>query len=170
MSILLCTFLLMLCSIAFTGCDIDAALSGINPNSLTPTVTNTPVPDYRALARQDAINAGIPAQLFVNQIEVASHFDPSAKGPDGEVGIAQWMPDTAHGLGINPSDPVDALRGAAQMMGSYYKTYENDYAKALSAYNTGSTTTNIALAKCGAYWQNCIPASTVGYIHAVMGG
>lgn len=167
---LLCTFLLTLCSVAFTGCDVDAALSGVNPNSLTPTVTSTPVPDYRALARQVALQSGIPPQYFVNQIQVASNFDPNAIGPDGEIGIAQWMPDTAHGLGINPHDPVQSLKGASTMMGTYYRAYGDNYAKALAAYNTGSGTVNNALARCGVYWQSCIPSSTVRYIHAVMGG
>jgi soluble lytic murein transglycosylase-like protein len=167
---LLCIFLLTLCIIAFTGCDIDAALSGVNPNTLTPTVTSTPIPDYRVLARQVALQANIPPQYFVNQIQVASNFDPNAMGPDGEIGIAQWMPDTARGLGINPHDPVQSIQGAARMMGTYYQTYGKDYAKSLAAYNTGSGTLNNALARCGVYWQSCIPASTNTYIKAVMGG
>jgi soluble lytic murein transglycosylase-like protein len=166
----LAVFLLLVLT-SMTGCtleNIDA--TGDSVNASTPSVTSTPVPDYRVLARQAALQSDIPTQYFVNQIEVASNFDPNAIGPDGEIGIAQWMPDTARGLGINPHNPVQSLQGAAQMMGRYYQTYGKDYAKALAAYNTGSGTVNGAIAGCGGLWERCIPPSTVRYIHAVMGG
>ncbi len=123
--------------------------------------------DYRTMAWNDALNAGIPPQLFVNQIQWESGFNPNARGGSGEIGIAQFMPQTARGLSINAYDPVDSLRGAAGLMGRYYARYGYTYDKALAAYNAGSGTVDNAVLYWN--WKAHIPASTVRYIHAIMG-
>jgi hypothetical protein len=43
-----------------------------------------------------------------------SNGDPRAVSSKGALGLMQFMPDTAKGLGIDPSDPVQAIYGAAQ--------------------------------------------------------
>ena len=128
-----------------------------------------PASDYVAIARQDAIDAGIPQQYFVNQIQVESGFDPNAVSPAGAVGIAQFEPATAASLGFDPYDPIAALRGAANYMASLSNTYGGDYAKALAAYNAGGLTVNQAVQACGADWMNCIPAETQAYIYKITG-
>jgi len=135
-----------------------------NPPSIT-----LPTSQYVALARQDAINAGIPQDYFVRQIYAESGFDPNAASPAGAVGIAQFEPATATGLGINPYDPVQALDGAARLMASYATQYNGDYAKALAAYNAGGGNLNNAVRNCGAGWLNCVPAETQNYIYKIMG-
>src|SRR5712671_1374894 len=84
-------------SIGFSACVTDSYQTGSG---------------YRTMAWNDAISAGIPAQYFVNQINMESGFNPDARGGDGEIGIAQFMPDTAKGLSINAYDAADSLRGA----------------------------------------------------------
>jgi soluble lytic murein transglycosylase-like protein len=120
---------------------------------------------YRDVARQDAANAGIPADYFVRQVNEESGFDPGARGADGEVGLCQFLPSTAAGLGINPSDPIDCLKGMAAMMGRYYRRY-GDYAKALAGYNCGGG----CLAAAVRYWNwGChVPRSTQTYIYDIM--
>ena len=124
--------------------------------------------DYHALARQDAINNGISADLFERQIQQESGFNPNAVSPAGAIGIAQFIPSTAQGLGINPYDPVQSLSGAASLMARYYTTYQS-MPKALAAYNAGSATLNTAISNCGANWESCVPAETQRYITAIMG-
>src|SRR6266478_3290152 len=68
--------------------------------------------DYRSMAYNDAVNAGIPAQLFVNQINQESGFNPSIVSSEGAIGVAQIMPDTAKSWGVDPWNPVDSLRVA----------------------------------------------------------
>jgi len=121
-----------------------------------------------AIAQQDAINAGIDPTYFVRQINLESGFNPNAVSPGGAEGIAQFMPSTAAGLGINPFDPVQALQAAAQMMARYYHQY-GDYAKALAAYNAGPATLQNAVNSCGANWLSCMPAQTQNYVHTIMG-
>lgn len=124
--------------------------------------------DFHQLARLDAQQNGISADLFEKQIQVESGFNPNAVSLAGAVGIAQFMPSTAQGLGINPYDPVQSLSGAASLMARYFTKYQS-YDKALTAYNAGPDTLNAALSNCGANWRGCIPAETQHYITAIVG-
>jgi soluble lytic murein transglycosylase-like protein len=124
--------------------------------------------NYRQLARQDAQDAGINPDVFEKQINQESGFNPNVVSPAGAVGIAQFMPNTAQSLGINPYDPVQSLSGAASLMDRYYTRYQS-YDKALAAYNAGTDSLNRALLNCGSGWRACVPAETQRYITAIMG-
>jgi soluble lytic murein transglycosylase-like protein len=123
---------------------------------------------YIAMAQADAIDAGIPADLFVRQINQESGFNPNALSPAGAQGIAQFMPATAQGLGIDPWNPVQALQGAANLMARYQHNYGGDYAKALAAYNGGSTRLAWAMQQCGNSWLSCEPPETQRYVHLIL--
>jgi hypothetical protein len=139
-------------------------------NNPVPPPMSLPKSQYIAIAQQDASAAGISPVYFVRQINQESGFNPYAVSPAGAVGIAQFLPGTAAGLGINPWDPIQALRGAAQLMASYARNYGGDYAKALAAYNGGAGTVQYAVNACGAaYWMNCLPYETRHYIYVIMG-
>jgi hypothetical protein len=104
-------------------------------------------PDYREIARQKAARYGLLPEVFERQIAAESNFDPNAGSSAGAIGIAQIMPDTARGWGVNPRDPVAALDAAAKNMAAYVKTYGGGtkdpvkmraaYDNALRAYNAG---------------------------------
>jgi hypothetical protein len=96
------------------------------------------MPDYRQMARAAAIAAGYDPELFVRQIGAESGFNPRAGSPAGARGIAQIMPATARGWGVDPMDPKASLHAAARAMSKYLKSYDGDYAKALAAYNAGT--------------------------------
>jgi len=128
-----------------------------------------PQSPYVDIAQQDAIAAGIPADYFVRQMNQESAFNPNAVSPAGAEGIAQFMPGTAAGLGINPWDPVQALRAAANLMGSYTRSYGGDYAMSLAAYNAGTGAVQHATYVCGSSWMNCLPSETRNYIYVIMG-
>jgi soluble lytic murein transglycosylase-like protein len=134
---------------------------------------NAPVPaslsgnQYVKLAADDAASAGIPPNLFIRQINQESGFHPDAVSPAGAIGIAQFEPGTAAGLGIDPHDPVASLRGAAQLMARYYQMY-GDFGKALAAYNAGGGAVNGAIARCGPKWLSCLPAETQNYVTAIL--
>ena len=139
-------------------------------NNPGPPPITLPKSQYIAIAQQDASAAGISPDYFVRQINQESGFNPKAVSPAGAVGIAQFLPGTAAGLGVNPWDPIQALRGAAQLMASYARNYGGDYAKALAAYNGGSGTVQYAVNACGAAnWMNCLPYETRHYIYVIMG-
>lgn len=158
-----------------TNLALSAHLMPATPQPTTTQTTtslpimNLPKSQYIAIAQQDATAAGISPVYFVRQINQESGFNPYAVSPAGAEGIAQFEPGTAAGLGINPWDPVQALRGAAQLMAGYNRNYGGDYAKALAAYNGGSGTVQYAVNNCGANWLNCLPAETRHYIYVIMG-
>ena len=146
----------------------DPTQNNLQPVTLQPMTL--PTSAYVAIARQDAMNAGISPDYFTRQINLESGFNPNASSPSGAVGIAQFLPGTAAGLGINPWNPNEALNAAAQLMASYAKNYGGDYAKALAAYNGGTGTLQYALNACGAAnWMNCLPGETRNYIRLIMG-
>src|ERR1019366_647231 len=122
---------------------------------------------YVAIAEQDATANGISPTYFVRQIQIESGFNPNAYSPAGAVGIAQFLPSTAAGLGINPYDPISALAGAARYMASYARQYNGNYAMALAAYNAGSGNVQYAVAAGGANWMNFLPAETRQYIYNI---
>lgn len=92
--------------------------------------------DYRAMARAAARRHGLDPSIFVRQIQQESGFNPNAVSPAGARGIAQIMPATARGWGVDPSDPKAALNAAAKNMARYVKDY-GSYENALRAYNAG---------------------------------
>jgi Transglycosylase SLT domain len=162
------------------GWDITAHINVTNPGQMTnpgvamnPGQNQAPIAlpqsQYVAIARQDAVDAGINPDYFVRQIFAESGFNPQAASGAGAVGIAQFIPGTAASLGINPYDPVSALRGAATLMASYSRQYNGDYAKALAAYNAGGGTVDYAVRMGGANWMNYLPFETRSYITKVIG-
>lgn len=92
--------------------------------------------DYEQMARDAARAHGIPEDVFVRQIRAESNFNPKAGSSAGAQGIAQFMPATAKGMGVDPWDPKSALYGSARLMSNYLKKYGN-YRDGLIAYNAG---------------------------------
>jgi soluble lytic murein transglycosylase-like protein len=129
------------------------------------TYTSSQPNDYRSMAYQDAVNAGIDPDLFVKQIDQESRFNPYAISPAGAIGIAQFMPDTASGLGIDPWNVDQSLNGAAQLMSRYAAKY-GSYKMALAAYNCGSGCLQNAINNYG-YWWWGIPLETRDYINKI---
>lgn len=115
------------------------------------------MPDYRSEARRAAARHGLDPHTFERQIGAESGFNPHAGSSAGAIGIAQFMPGTAAGLGVNPRNPVEALNGAAKLMASYVKKY-GSYRNALVAYNAGP----------GAVGGK-LPGETVAYIAKILG-
>ena len=88
-------------------------------------------------ARAAAQRAGIDPNVFTAQIQQESGFNPNAKSPAGAQGIAQFMPATAAGVNLDPSDPYASLDAAAKMDAQNLSKYGGDYSKTLAAYNAG---------------------------------
>lgn len=122
----------------------DATSAPASPASATlPSVPGTTrmggvsVPNtYVSTIEQAAQANGIPPQLLAALLHQESGFNPAAVSSAGAIGIAQFMPSTASGMGINPSDPTQAINGAAKLIGEYTQRFGN-YADALAAYNAG---------------------------------
>lgn len=96
--------------------------------------------DYIDYANQIAIKEGLDPAIFIAQLNQESGFNPKAKNPkSGAIGIAQFMPSTAKGMGFTAGvDPLRDIRMAAQYMKSKLKMYNGNYRLALASYNAGS--------------------------------
>lgn len=92
--------------------------------------------DFRQTAAQIAGQYGIPVDLFLAQINQESGWNPKAVSSAGAIGLGQLMPGTARDLGVDPTDPVQNLTGAARYLSQQYKKF-GDWNTALAAYNAG---------------------------------
>ena len=104
----------------------------------------TPPPSgnmYQDAAVAAAQKYGIDPNTFLKQIRQESGFNPKAVSPAGALGIAQIMPATARGWGVDPMDPMAALDAAARAMKQYTDAYGP--VGALIAYNAGPGRANI---------------------------
>lgn len=100
--------------------------------------------DYRAAAIQAAIAAGIDPAIFSAQINQESGFRQTnadgsiLKSPKGALGIAQFMPGTAAGVGLDPTNALASLDAAAKMDADLLVKYGGDWSKVLASYNAGA--------------------------------
>lgn len=90
---------------------------------------------YYTQALQYAGAAGINPQFFVAQIGQESAFNPLAQNGNA-TGIAQFMPTTATQFGVNPTDPVSSLQGAAQYDAQLLQQCNGDYLCVAQKYGT----------------------------------
>jgi peptidoglycan DL-endopeptidase CwlO len=115
-----------------------AGLTSANPGGPVQ-MGNVAVPAvYAATIQQAAASNGIPASLLAGLLYHESRFEPTAVSSAGAEGIAQFMPATAAGMGIDPTDPTQSIEGAAELLGSYTRQF-GSYADALAAYDAGSS-------------------------------
>ena len=63
-----------------------------------------------------AATAGVDARLLAALVWSESNFHPGAVSRVGALGLAQLMPGTAAGLGVDPLDPVQNLVGGARYL------------------------------------------------------
>lgn len=100
---------------------------GTLPSAATP---------WLSTIRQAATKAGIDPDLLTSLVWVESSFQPDAVSKVGAIGLAQLMPGTAKGLGVDPHDPAQNLDGAARMLSGLITQFGRvDHA--LAAYNVG---------------------------------
>lgn len=87
------------------------------------------------------VNWGLPHKLLARLLYQESRFNPDIisgkkKSSAGAIGIAQFMPATAKGFGLDPTDPIASIRTAGKYLAQLYKRFGN-WTEALAAYNWG---------------------------------
>jgi Transglycosylase SLT domain len=77
--------------------------------------------------------------MFLDQIQAESSFNLNVgTSSAGALGIAQFEPATAASLGIDPTNPVQALQGAAEYDAQLYQQ-QGSWTAALTKYTGGLT-------------------------------
>jgi murein DD-endopeptidase MepM/ murein hydrolase activator NlpD len=108
---------------------------------------------YETLVQQAGLTCpGITAPLLAAQLEAESGWDPDAVSPAGAQGLAQFMPGTWIGEGVDgdadgirdPFDPADAIASQASFMCKLLAAVQADQSLAgdpielaLASYNAG---------------------------------
>ena len=116
----------------------EASVAGSSAGGPTQ-MGNVAVPAaYTGTIEQAASSNGIPPSLLAALLYHESRFEPNVVSSAGAEGIAQFMPATAAGMGIDPTNPTQSIEGAAQLLGSYTRQF-GSYADALAAYDAGSS-------------------------------
>ncbi len=99
--------------------------------------------DYKPIGRQFAAEMGLDwglADRLVQQESQWVHFLPNGQvltSKAGALGLTQLMPPTAAGLGVNPRDPIQNLRGGFTYLKQMLTRYKGNVARALVGYNAG---------------------------------
>ena len=91
---------------------------------------------YYGMMSVVACEQGIPTGLFDAMIIRESGYNPSATSRANAYGLAQLMPGTAIGLGVDRYDPVENLRGGARYLRQQLDRFGQVHL-ALAAYNAG---------------------------------
>lgn len=109
------------------------------PESAVTDISPAPVPtQYAAALSQAAAAANISPALLAALVWQESRWNPQALSRKGAIGLAQLMPATARGLGVNPMDPVANLNGGARYLRQLLDQFDGNVEKALAAYNAGA--------------------------------
>lgn len=92
--------------------------------------------EYLEVAKAAARKHGVPEEMFLRLVQQESGWNPGAVSPKGATGLAQLMPGTAAGLGVDPSNPRENLDGGARYLRMMYDKF-GSWRLALAAYNAG---------------------------------
>jgi soluble lytic murein transglycosylase-like protein len=131
-------------------------------STATPTTLGGGTPtQYDSQITAAANKYGIDPALLKGLIKQESGFNASARSGAGAMGLTQLMPSTAASLGVDPSDPAQAIDGGAKYLKQQLDRFGGDASKALAAYNAGPG----AVAKYGG-----VPpyAETQNYVKSVL--
>lgn len=94
------------------------------------------VTQLQAAATQIAQQFKLPPGLLESVVQHESGWNPNARSPVGALGLTQLMPSTAAGMGVNPLDPIQSLKGGAQYLRSMLDRFQS-VPLAVAAYNAG---------------------------------
>lgn len=109
----------------------------IEPSAPVPHIPQLSTEDIKAKVTKAAKDTKLDPKLFHAVVSTESNYNPMAISQAGAVGLTQLMPKTAAGMGVNPANVDENLKGGGQYLQSLIKKYDGNVAKALAAYNAG---------------------------------
>ncbi len=142
-------------------------------------VRQRPVP-VRAATLMPRLRAAFAAEGMPPELawlaEAESSLNPAARSPVGAMGLFQFMPDTAKGMGLSTflpderTDPDKSARAAARYLRTLHGRFGN-WALAFAAYNCGEGRVSRTLARQGGKTftaiADALPAETRMYVPKV---
>lgn len=115
--------------------------------------------DYSPLINKYSKQYGIDPDFAAAVMQWESGGDPNALSPQGAVGLFQLMPKTAKGLGVNPHNVEDNIKGGIMYLAQLRDKYNGNHELILRGYNAGPGATD-----AGRY-----PDETKKYVPGVLG-
>lgn len=119
-------------------CELAIARAILHTN---PRLTAAAALLFAGVTASAARANSLPPEFVGATLLQESAYDPEALSSAGAIGIAQFMPETAADVGVDPHDPFASIDAAAALLGGYTRAYRNRYADAyataLAAYNAG---------------------------------
>jgi len=93
---------------------------------------------------EEAKRQGLNPDFVLPMVMQESGFNPNASSKKGALGVMQLMPDTAKGLGVDPKDLDQNIRGGISLLKELIANPKigSDPYKVLAAYNTSTETRN----------------------------
>jgi hypothetical protein len=125
---------------------------------------------YEDAVIKEAQRLGVDPSLALHVLykETGNLKNPeTAKSSAGALGVMQLMPKTAKGLGVDPLNPEENIRGGVTYLKQMYDKYQ-DPTLALAAYNAGPGRLDKAL-KSG-QGIAALPRETQNYVRMASGG
>lgn len=132
---------------------------------------------YAGLYAHAAALSGVSPTLLHSLAAVESAGNPVAVSKAGARGLFQFMPSTARQFGINPDNPEQATKAAA----NYIKNLSFDLLRAfpklnaeenlratIASYNWGLGHVEKDIRRYGSQWERHTPSETRGEVHKVM--
>ena len=117
----------------------------------------------------NAIAQGLDPQLALEVAIQESGLNPGAVSSAGAIGLYQLMPDTAAGLGVDPTDISQNIAGGQSYLSQMLSQFGGDISAALAAYNWGPGNVQNAMNEYGAGWLSYAPAETQNYVASITG-
>jgi len=133
-----------------------------------PTGVDGPLPEgvpYRDIFESAAAANGIPSRLLAALAKEESGYRNDAVSSAGALGIMQFMPTTARGMGIDPLDPAQAINGAARYIRAQIDRFGSTDL-AVAAYNAGPA----AVARAGGVPPYTETRNAIRKVNAIIDG
>ena len=111
------------------------------PAALSASVTGWPsgAAAYSAAFTAAEKKYDLPSGILSAVAHAESNYTPDAVSPAGAIGLMQLMPATAQAFGVDPTNPTQAIDGAARLLKGELTKY-GSVPLALAAYNAGGPT------------------------------
>jgi hypothetical protein len=135
------------------------------PPIAKPVITRSTEEICDTLTKSAQIN-DLPVPFFIRLLFQESRFNPGVVSSAGAQGIAQFMPETAEGMGVsNPFDPRQAIPASARLLNDLVQRFGN-LGLAAAAYNAGPKRIVDWLNSKG---KGKLPEETQGYVKTITG-
>ena len=105
--------------------------------SAQPKIKTSGNADIDSIMTDAAAEYNVPVNLIHAVAQTESGYNQDARSEAGAIGVMQLMPETAEGLGVDPTDLRGNIYGGAKYLRQLMDTFGGDMQKVIAAYNAG---------------------------------